>query len=93
NERQNQLTNINERQQEELIQLGKEKDATIEDLNRQIEVYKDQVRQFSITIVQLEKSFADEQEKRIKLQVDLDNYNRNDKGSSYRNRMVFIDLF
>ncbi|CAF4812814.1 unnamed protein product, partial [Rotaria sp. Silwood1] len=79
NERQNQLTNINERQQEELIQLGKEKDATIEDLNRQIEVYKDQVRQFSITIVQLEKSFADEQEKRIKLQVDLDNYNRNDK--------------
>ncbi|CAF4193645.1 unnamed protein product, partial [Rotaria socialis] len=80
NERQNQLTNINERQKEELIQLEKERDATIEDLNRQVEAYKDQVRQFSITIIQLEKSLGDEQEKRIKLQVDLDNLNKNDQG-------------
>ncbi|CAF4853648.1 unnamed protein product, partial [Rotaria sp. Silwood2] len=82
NERQNQLININERQKEELIQLEKEKDATIEDLNRQIEVYKDQVRQFSITIIQLEKNFGEEQEKRIKLQADFDNLNKNDKGIS-----------
>ncbi|CAF2530410.1 unnamed protein product [Rotaria sp. Silwood2] len=82
NERQNQLININERQKEELIQLEKEKDATIEDLNRQIEVYKDQVRQFSITIIQLEKNFGEEQEKRIKLQADFDNLNKNDKDRS-----------
>jgi hypothetical protein len=45
----------------------------------QIQVYKDQVRQFSITIVQLEKSFAEEQEKRIKIQVEFDNLNKNGK--------------
>ncbi|CAM4785573.1 unnamed protein product [Rotaria magnacalcarata] len=80
NERQNQLASINERQKEELIQLEKERDATIEDLNRQVEAYKDQVRQFSITIIQLEKSLGDEQEKRIKLQADLDILNKNDQG-------------
>ncbi|CAF0920949.1 unnamed protein product [Rotaria sordida] len=80
NERQNQLTNINETQKEEFIQLEKEKDTTIEELNRQIEVYKDQVRQFSITIVQLEKNFGEEQEKRIRLQAQFDNLNKNDQG-------------
>jgi len=45
----------------------------------QIQVYKDQVRQFSITIVQLEKSLAEEQEKRIKIQVEFDNLNKNGK--------------
>jgi len=45
----------------------------------QIQVYKDQVRQFSITIVQLEKSFEEEKEKRIKIQVDFDNLNKNGK--------------
>lgn len=38
----------------------------------QIQVYQDQVRQFSITIIQLEKNFSEEQEKRIRLQSDLD---------------------
>ena len=36
----------------------------------QIAVYKDQVRQFSKTIVQLEKNLKDEQEKLLKLQSD-----------------------
>jgi hypothetical protein len=48
-------------------------------LSSQIQVYKDQVRQFSITIVQLEKSFEEEKEKRIKIQVDFDNLNKNGK--------------
>lgn len=38
----------------------------------QVEVYKDQVRQFSKTIVQLEKNLKDEQEKLIKLQLEKD---------------------
>ncbi|CAF0844729.1 unnamed protein product [Adineta steineri] len=76
-EQQNEVTDINERQREELSQLEKEKNETIEDLNSQIQVYKDQVRQFSITIVQLEKDLGEEQEKRIKVQTDFDNQNKN----------------
>lgn len=35
-------------------------------------VFKDQVRQFSNTIVQLEKKVQDEQEKRIRAHAELD---------------------
>lgn len=38
----------------------------------QIQTYKDQVRQFSKNIVQLEKNLAEEQDKRLKLQTELD---------------------
>jgi hypothetical protein len=48
-----------------------------------MEVYKDQVRQFSITIVQLEKNFQEEQEKRMKLQTDFDDLNKNGKSGHY----------
>ncbi|CAF2782557.1 unnamed protein product [Rotaria sp. Silwood2] len=74
-EQQNKLTDTSEQQREELIRIEKEKNATIQDLNGQIEVYKDQVRQFSKTIVQLEKNLAEEQEKRMKVQTELDNHN------------------
>ncbi len=58
----------------------------------QIQVYKDQVQQFSITIVQLEKNFGEEQEKRIKLQTDLDNLNQNGKNTHIK-FIVFIFIF
>jgi hypothetical protein len=46
-----------------------------------VEVYRDQVRQFSKTIVQLEKNLTDEQEKRFKIQAELDNIGKNGKAS------------
>ncbi len=48
--------------------------------SRQLDVYKDQVRQFSKTIVQLEKNLAEEQDKRIKIQTELDNVGKKGKG-------------
>ncbi|CAF4026951.1 unnamed protein product, partial [Rotaria sp. Silwood2] len=78
-EQQNKLTDTSEQQREELIRIEKEKNATIQDLNGQIEVYKDQVRQFSKTIVQLEKNLAEEQEKRMKVQTELDNVDKHRK--------------
>ncbi|CAF3393218.1 unnamed protein product [Rotaria sp. Silwood1] len=80
-EQQNKLTGTSEKQREELIRIEKEKNTTIQDLNEQVEVYKDQVRQFSKTIVQLEKNLAEEQEKRMKIQVDLDNVDKRRKGT------------
>ncbi|CAF1083139.1 unnamed protein product [Rotaria magnacalcarata] len=74
-----QLTGSSEKQKEEFIRMEKEKNATIQDLNGQMEVYKDQVRQFSKTIIQLEKNVAEEQERRIKLQTELDNVDKNRK--------------
>ena len=47
----------------------------------QIEVYKDQVRQFSKNIVQLEKNLAEEQNKRLKLQTELDTNDKSRKNS------------
>ncbi|CAF4721367.1 unnamed protein product [Rotaria sp. Silwood1] len=79
-EQQNKLTGTSEKQREELIRIEKEKNTTIQDLNEQVEVYKDQVRQFSKTIVQLEKNLAEEQEKRMKIQVELDNVDKRRKG-------------
>ena len=52
----------------------------------QIEVYKDQVRQFSKTIVQLEKNLTDEQEKYMKIKAELDNTDKKRKG------IVFISI-
>ncbi|CAF0944733.1 unnamed protein product [Adineta ricciae] len=80
NEKQSDLSDIHEKQREELDRLEKEKNTTIEDLTAQIEVYKGQIRQFSKMIVQLEKNLTEEQEKCVKLQTDLDNANKKIKG-------------
>ncbi|CAF3734268.1 unnamed protein product [Adineta steineri] len=74
------LTDTHERQKEEYNQLEKEKNATIEELNAQIIVYRGQVQQFSKTIVQFEKNLTEEQEKRLKLQTELDAVNKKVKG-------------
>ncbi|UJR35066.1 hypothetical protein I4U23_027842 [Adineta vaga] len=81
-ERLNELNQMNERGTQDINELEKAKNDAIEDLNGQIQVFKDQVRQFSITIVQLEKNFGEEQEKRIRLESDLENLNKNTNNSS-----------
>ncbi|CAF1098112.1 unnamed protein product [Rotaria sordida] len=81
-EQQNKLTGTSEKQREEFIRNEKEKNATIQDLNGQVEVYKDQVRQFSKTIVQLEKNLAEEQEKRMRIQTELENVDKHRKVSN-----------
>ena len=47
----------------------------------QVEAYKDQVRQFSKNIIQLEKNLAEEQDKRLKLQTELDTNGKTRKDS------------
>ncbi|UJR10735.1 hypothetical protein I4U23_014924 [Adineta vaga] len=79
-EQQNGLSDVHDKQREELNRMEKEKNTTIEDLNAQIEVYKGQVRQFSKMIVQLEKNLTEEQDKRVKLQTELDNASKKVKG-------------
>ncbi|CAF1184945.1 unnamed protein product [Adineta steineri] len=74
------LTDTHERQKEEYNQLEKEKNATIDELNAQLIVYRGQVQQFSKTIVQFEKNLTEEQEKRLKLQTELDAVNKKVKG-------------
>ncbi len=49
----------------------------------QIQVYQDQVRQFSITIVQLEKNLSEEREQQTKLQSNFDQSNKNGKDINY----------
>ncbi len=49
----------------------------------QIQVYQDQVRQFSITIVQLEKNLSEEREQQTKLQSNFDQFNKNGKDINY----------
>lgn len=46
----------------------------------QVDVYKGQVRLFSKTIVQLEKTVTEEQERRVKMQAELDSLNKKVKG-------------
>ncbi|CAF0940971.1 unnamed protein product [Adineta ricciae] len=75
-ERLNEFTDLQEKQRQELADLEKAKNDIIEDLNGQIRVFKDQVRQFSITIVQLEKTVGEEQEKRIKIETELESSNK-----------------
>jgi hypothetical protein len=61
-----------------------------------MEVYKDQVRQFSITIVQLEQNLREEQEKFIKLQTDFDNLNQNGihlLHFSLENKFIYLQIF
>lgn len=48
----------------------------------QIQVYQDQVRQFSITIIQLEKTLSEEREERTKIQSDFDQPSKTGKNIS-----------
>lgn len=45
----------------------------------QLQTYKDQVRQFSITIVELQKSLTEKQELYIKLQADFEHFKQQSK--------------
>jgi len=70
-----------QKERDEFSQMEKDKNRLIEDLNGQLEVFKDQVRQFSLTIVQLEKKVDEEQEKRIRCQAELDQLNNQIRSS------------
>ncbi|CAF0926556.1 unnamed protein product [Didymodactylos carnosus] len=78
-ERQMELLNMISSKDEQLLRFEKEKNDTIKDLSGEVDIYKEQVRQFSITIVQLEKNLLDEQEKRLKLQDDVEQCNKQSK--------------
>ena len=47
-----------------------------------MQVYQDQVRQFSITIIQLEKTLSEEREERTKVQSNFDQPNKSGKDIS-----------
>ncbi|CAF0927876.1 unnamed protein product [Didymodactylos carnosus] len=75
-ERQTELLNMISSKDEQLIRNEREKNDIIKDLSGEVDIYKEQVKQFSITILQLEKSLLEEQQKRIKLQEDVEQHKK-----------------